>query len=87
MSRNHASLRGWQRFRRQLLDARGWRCERCGLAGKLEIHHKRPLEKGGAAFDEENCEVLCKACHVAHHKRPTSPAAAAWKALVRDLMG
>lgn len=86
MSRNHR-LKGWGRFRRRLLDARGWRCEKCGKAGKIEVHHKRPLEKGGAAFDPENCEVLCAPCHIARHKKPPAPGVAAWRELVRDILG
>ena len=31
------------------LERAGWRCERCGKAGRLEVHHVRPLHKGGAA--------------------------------------
>ena len=86
MSRNHARLKGWERFRRRLLDARGWRCERCGLAGKLEVHHKRPLQEGGTAFDPENCEILCAPCHIREHRPPLAPGVAAWKALVADML-
>ena len=73
MSAHHGRL-GWRalaRFRRRVLDARGWRCERCGNGPPLELHHVRPLERGGAPFDPENVEVLCRGCHIQHHSRLT----------------
>ena len=33
----------WERVRRQILDAAGWRCESCGKAGAMEVHHVKPL--------------------------------------------
>ena len=86
MSRNHHRLKGWDRFRRRLLDARGWRCSKCGLAGKLEINHKRPLQQGGAVFDEKNCEILCVPCHIAHHRPDPRPGVAAWRTLLDEII-
>ena len=70
------------RFRRKILDARGWRCEDCGKAGRLELHHPKPLKNGGAALDDKNAKILCRACHIQHHKRPPTPESLAWDALV-----
>ena len=86
MSRNHRRLRGWERFRRRLLDVRGWRCERCAGAGKLELHHKIPLEHGGQAFGKSNVEVLCRSCHIEHHRPDAGPGVAAWKKLLDEIM-
>ena len=57
--------RAWSRLRRRILDQRGWRCARCSLPGKLELHHvngKRADNRDG------NLEVLCVSCHRAHHE-------------------
>ncbi len=68
MSATHRrNRRAWDGFRRGLLNERGWRCERCGRPGKLEVHHVVPLHLGGAPFDPDNCEVLCRPCHIRHH--------------------
>ena len=76
----------WARFRRALLNSRCWRCERCGRAGKLEVHHRRPLHEGGAAFDPENCEILCRICHVSHHKPELAPEVEEWQAFIKELV-
>ena len=64
------------------LEAAGWRCGRCGVAGRLEVHHRRPLHLGGARYDPENLEVVCRGCHVAAHRRPLTDAERAWADLV-----
>ena len=74
------------RFRRRLLDSRGWRCQRCKKPGRLEVHHKTPLEKGGDAFDEQNCEILCKGCHILEHN-PHNHEREQWKSMISDLIG
>lgn len=35
--------------------------------GRLEVHHKKPVAQGGAWYDLENLEVLCRGCHIKHH--------------------
>ena len=78
--------RRWAAFRRKLLDERGWRCERCGRAGKLELHHRRHLREGGAAFDPENCEILCRDDHISHHKPELAPEVEEWQAFIKELV-
>ena len=58
----------WARARKAAKDVAKWRCQRCGRPGRLEVHHRTPLERGGAPFDPGNLEVLCRGCHVAHHR-------------------
>ena len=55
----HAT-REYQRLRRAILDARGWRCEECGRAGRLELHHVN-----GDRDDDrpDNLRILCRPCH------------------------
>ncbi len=76
----------WERVRRRELERAGWRCEKCGKAGALEVHHVRELHRGGAPFDLSNLQVLCRPCHLSQHRRPLSPEAQAWRRLVREMV-
>ena len=68
-----------------VLESSGFRCDRCGKAGRLEVHHRRPLHRGGTN-DPDNLETLCRSCHVGHHKAERearlSPAERDWKRLI-----
>ena len=88
MSSYHARLDGprWAATRLRALAGAGWRCGRCGRAGALEVHHKRPLHHGGAPYDPANLEVVCRACHIDVHRRPLTEAEAAWRRLVESLL-
>ena len=57
----------WDVFRRAMIRRSGGVCERCGIHGRLEMHHMTPLSDGGACYDPENVEVLCRRCHIEHH--------------------
>ena len=103
MSRFHRlPTRAYRRIRKAALDAAGWRCERCGRAGRLQVHHIKPLYRGGR-HELGNLRVLCGRCHLAEHRRqppspglpspPERPAARrhprggrAWRELVEELM-
>ena len=87
MSGHHAALSGarWAQTRRRALEVAGWRCGRCGAAGRLEVHHKQPLHRGGEPYDPANLEVVCRSCHVEAHRRPLTEAELAWQALVAEL--
>ena len=85
MSRHHhhaANRRGWAAIRARALRAAGRRCTRCGLAGKLEVHHPRPLSAGGT--NNQALEVICRVCHLARHHTP-DPARDAWARFVQEL--
>ena len=71
-------------MRRRLLDAAGWRCSSCGLAGRLELHHVVPVEDGGDD-SEDNLRVLSRPCHFAAHGRGPSPIRAARQEWRREL--
>ena len=62
MSRRLPS-REWARRRREVLDRDGWRCQKCGKAGRLEVDHKTPLYRGGSN-DLDNLQALCRRCHL-----------------------
>ena len=80
MSRHHAAIpsRVWDRARRLALQRDGHRCQRCGRAGILEVHHLVALEDGGSALDLANLETLCQKCHIDHHRPEISPERQAW---------
>ena len=87
-SRHHYRLdrKRWALVRLRCFEAAGWRCARCGAAGRLEAHHRVRLEDGGAPYALENLECLCRGCHVEHHRDDhETPGRAEWRALVRDI--
>jgi HNH endonuclease len=71
--------------RRKLVEARGGRCERCGISGaerQLEVHHRLGVFRGGDD-SEANLEVLCFACH--HHVRPCATGCGRWAKIPSSL--
>ena len=85
MSRHHhtrPNKRGWERIRRWELERAGRRCERCGRAGRLAVHHVDvPLSEGGT--NDQRLEVVCRVCHLSEHQQP-DPARAAWRDFMRE---
>ena len=71
--------RRWQAARRFVLKRDGFRCRDCGLAGVLEVHHVRPLAKGGDPYDADGLRTLCRGCHIVTHRpRSQTPAVIGW---------
>ena len=89
MSRHHDKLdpRRWARVRRQAFDRDGWRCTRCGLAGRLEGHHVQALELGGDPYDPAGIATLCRGCHIELHQAEAddTPGRAEWRAFVKAM--
>ena len=91
MSRWHkfTTSKRYSIFRKFILDRAGWRCEKCGRPGALELHHIRPLSDGGKAWDALNCMALCRSCHIEKtsrgNRREKSPTEQKWAALVDAL--
>lgn len=78
--------RRWAAFATEIKAQRGHRCQRCGAGGSLEAHHIIPAGQApGRAFDPSNIEVLCRDCHIEHHRKPRSAAVAAWDNLLKGL--
>ena len=69
MSKHHIVLRykRWQYVRRQVFERDGYRCVRCGRAGRLECDHIIPLERepGQDPYAVDGCQALCRDCHIA----------------------
>lgn len=56
----------YKALRNQLLNRDEWRCQDCGPAMMLEVHHLNSRSKLG--HDElENLITLCVACHGRRH--------------------
>lgn len=70
----------WAAVRRIVLERDGWRCVRCGLPGRLEVHHRQRVADGGAPFDPANLETVCWHCHIEEHKADQAGPRAAWRA-------
>ena len=82
--------KGWPSFRRSILERDRYRCRRCGRAGRLEVDHVIPVDKGGAVLDPANAQTLCRGCHIAktraENRKPLSPERAAWRDLVAEMV-
>lgn len=85
MSRHHhhpANKRGWEAVRRRELRRARRRCERCGHAGRLAVHHaEQPLSEGGT--NDQRYEVLCRDCHRDEHNQ-VDPAREAWSRFLQE---
>ena len=72
-----------------ILNRDGWRCVTCGKPGRLEVDHVQPIPKGGAPWDQENLQSLCRPHHFAktaeENKRPPKPERQGWAELVEEL--
>ena len=85
MSRHHhtaVNRRGWAAIRRRELRRAGRRCERCGRAGRLEVHHADVCLADGGKHTQR-LDVVCRVCHLAEHHKP-DPARDAWRAFMRE---
>ena len=91
--RHGSALYGTPRWKAVRLAVRrrdGWACVQCGAGGRIEVDHIVPLRDGGAPFDLDNLQTLCRACHARKTRveiglgRP-DPAREAWKTLLRDM--
>jgi 5-methylcytosine-specific restriction endonuclease McrA len=58
--------RFWFELRTQFLAQSGYRCECCGDARNLQVHHKHYKTLGNERRGD--VEVLCRACHTSRHE-------------------
>ena len=83
---DHHKLRGakYERFRGTMLQRDKFRCECCGKAGRLELHHIERLEDGGDPWDPANVKILTRDCHIKlttrenRERNPIPPDVQAW---------
>lgn len=62
----------WKRARLVIL-ARGPLCAACGIEAATDVDHIVPLRDGGAPFDAENLQPLCRVCHSEKTAHETVP--------------
>ena len=91
MSRYHRyrrmPIRKWKALRRRTFERDGYRCVKCGRAGRLECDHVRPYRRGGND-DLGNLQTLCRNCHIAKtagEAEKPNPARDRWRAFVGEL--
>jgi 5-methylcytosine-specific restriction enzyme A len=58
----------YEKLRREVLARDGWRCQHCGRAENLEVHHIRSRSKLGDD-SSENLITLCTECHKLAHEQ------------------
>ena len=79
--------RNWAAIRKAALRRAGYRSERSGLVGRLEVHHRRGRAAG---HGRDNLEVLTRTEHIELHRhdrrRAIGPLAHAWRALLDELL-
>ena len=82
------NLKRWRVLRLAILDRDGWRCRKCGrAAGRFEVDHVIPLDRGGAMYEESNLQTLCRGCHIlksAGERTYPNPERDAWKAYLAE---
>ena len=69
----------WSKARVKALERDGRRCQECGKAGMLEVHHVKALREGGAELELENLKSLCRKCHFREHSAPISNDLLEWQ--------
>ena len=77
----------WRALRLEVMSESNWQCSKCGRAAK-DVHHIRPMSRGGAPWDRSNLEAICRACHAAahtEHKPPVPDSVTAWRGLVNAM--
>lgn len=59
----------WQKKRLEVLEAAGWKCERCGDSeSTLHVHHKHYFNyREPWEYDKKQLAVLCECCHQSTH--------------------
>ena len=62
----YLSTSAWQRARKAALRRDGYRCTDCGKAGRMEVHHVKPLWKfpDQDPFFLDGLACLCRGCHI-----------------------
>ena len=63
----------------------GWRCSKCGKAGRLEVHHIIPISEGGTNDPENLCHVFVESATSDIHRRQVSERERAWETHVAEM--
>ena len=64
--RSKLNLEEYTVVRNQVLERDGWRCQDCGAAKDLQVHHMKPRSQLGGDVTQ-NLITLCADCHQKRH--------------------
>ncbi len=78
----------WAVLREQVFIRDGYRCVKCGRAGRLECDHVKPLKHGGGNT-LDNLQTLCRDCHFAKTAKENEKVKgrSAWVGRLRVIQG
>jgi hypothetical protein len=62
MDKRRTTTSEWACLRKEILARDEERCQKCGRAAYLEVHHIKPVRDGGPDISENLC-TLCNPCH------------------------
>jgi 5-methylcytosine-specific restriction endonuclease McrA len=65
--RTRLTPQDYQALRREILKRDGWRCQFCGKAIDLQVHHIESRAQLGSDL-EQNLITLCSRCHESLHR-------------------
>lgn len=83
--------RRWPALRLEAKRRDGWACVQCGARTRLEVDHIQPVRRAPErAFDLDNLQVLCGACHGAKTRQEVglpvlSPERQRWRDLLHQM--
>lgn len=90
-SKRVTNSRRWKSLRIEVLRRDGFRCVICGISGRLEVDHIKPVrDRPDLSFALSNLQALCRRCHSRKTAqeiglKPPNPARQKWRALVSEL--
>jgi hypothetical protein len=79
----------WQQLRLRVMDAAGWKCQRCGETEvTLNVHHPE-YRRGAMAweYEPEELQCLCAHCHGDAHGKPVPAGTRSEKRALWELLG
>jgi hypothetical protein len=81
----------WRTLRMAILERDGFRCRTCGIGGRLEVDHIRPVRTHpDLSYDPGNLQALCASCHTRKTRvecgmQPALPERKAWGDAIAEL--
>ena len=95
MSRKEYQTVRWRRLRRKVFERDGFRCQKCGKAGRLECDHRNPVRKlkdPEQFWEPSHLQALCRSCHIQKTRvenraanEEKNPQKAEWQKFVSEL--
>ena len=80
------SSKRWRALRQQALKRADDCCERCFSIGEIQVHHKVPVALGGAIWDLDNLEAVCRSCHLEAHRKIEAERLPDWQRRLYELI-